>query len=147
MLEGYRKAHENLDKAVKDVLQALWRQFRVGKSGDDTLTAYSKRHAKRRSEIGLPTSPKDFDYSGSMLSSLTETERIEDPEGVTAVITFDGTPLRRADQKRGHAGEPKTTRDVADLLSEQQLKGKSIIKLSTINKDEIQKKWGVIIND
>ncbi len=142
MGEGVRR----VEAARDEVIDAVKKGYRQGKSGDENLSPYSETHHRRRSREGKSTSPKDFRWSGTMLESIKEVSRHVGQDYIEVVIGFDGTPYRRADQKPWHKREPTTTEEQAYLLQRQQRINK-VLSLSTNDRERIQRTHNVQIDD
>ncbi len=137
--EGRQKMLDNLEGAKKDVIEAYKKGLKEGKAGEDTLSGYGRSQRYRRSKKGLQTARKDLQYSGTLLGSLKEVSRTQGDDFVEIELGFTGSAYRREDQSS------LDNEALADHLSDQQLRGKPILKLSRQDTTRIEGKWGVKI--
>lgn len=146
-----QKARQQVELAKDDVIRTLTSMWKGGQgsegvfdSGKSLFGAYSDVHGKRRSENGLQTGKVDLNYSGTLVKSLKEKSRVDNPSRVAITIGFTGKPHRRADQKSWHKHEPTTQDELVKLLEKQF--GQEILRLTEKDRSRIQQKYGVRIS-
>ena len=140
------KAVQQVELAKDEVIKTLKEMWKQGLGSQGTLYSnptstfgmYSESHGRRRHKKGLPTSKVNLEYSGTLIKSLKESERLYTPQKVEVKISFMGRANRRSDQK-----DTLTNSQLADYLGIQF--DQDIIKLNENDRKRIQEKYGVRI--
>lgn len=128
-------------EAARDEVIKSWKEtlMRSGRIGEETLSPYSRSHANRRRYAGRQVRVKDLMFSNTMRESLKEVQRDITADKVEVTVGFTGEAHRRKDQQN------MTNVKLAERLSNQQMGGGGILKLSNMEKERIERKYNVII--
>lgn len=141
-----QKARQQVDLAKDEViktLQAMWSQGEGSKGKLYSLSfgegygLYSTRHGKRRDKKGLSNTKVNLKYSGTLVNSIKEVERVDTPARVAVKISFEGDASRRGDQ------DSITNLQLAGFLNIQM--DDNILRLKEVDRAKIQQKYGVKI--
>jgi len=140
------KARQQVERAKDEVVKTLHAMWKQGQGSEGVFNSnpqttwgmYSKSHGRRREKKGKTTSKVDMNYSGTLVNSLKEKERVDTPSRVAVTIGFTGNASRRPDQR-----DKITNSQLSEYLSVQF--DQELVRLKETDRKRIQEKYGVRI--